>query len=165
VTEPHLICTVLGVVYAIPLLGVQEVMALERVMPLRAGAAALIGMHALRHQRVPLVDLGVVLERRSIEPTRVSCALLVPMPSREGTVVALLVDSVNGVRGLAPSAMAPARRLAPYSQVEVVAALAETDSGFLPVLDPAAIVACADVDSAVNAWLAAGSGASPEVAS
>ena len=165
VTEPHLICTVLGVVYAMPLLGVQEVMALDRVMPLGAGADALIGMHALRDRRVPLVDLGVVLERRSIEPTRVSCALLVPMPSREGTVVALLVDSVNGVRGLAPSAMAPARRLAPYSQVEVVAALAETDGGFLPVLDPAAIAACADVDRAVSAWLAAGSGASPEVAS
>ena len=163
VTQPHLICTVLGVAYAMPLLGVQEVMAVDRVTPLPVGVDALIGAHALRDRIVPLVDLGVVLERRRIEPTRVSCALLVPTPSREGTLVALLVDSVNGVRGLAPSAMAPARRLGLYSQVEVVAALAETDAGFLPVLDPAAIAACSDVDEAVSAWLAAGPKSSTEV--
>ena len=156
VTKPHLICTVLGLAYAVPLLGVQEVMAIDRVTPLSLGADALMGTHTLRHRTVPLVDLGVVLERRRIEPTRVSCALLVPAPGREATLVALLVDSVNGVRGLAPSAMVPARQLASYSQVEVVAALADTDAGFLPVLDPAAIAACSEVDEAVSAWLASG---------
>ena len=163
VTQPHLICSVLGTAYAMPLLAVQEVMALNRVTPLATGVDALMGTHALRNRTVPLVDLGVVLDRRRIEPTRVSCALLVPTPSHEDTLVALLVDSVNGVRGLAPSAMAPAQRLAVYSQVEVVTALAETDAGFLPVLDPAAIVASTDVDEAVSAWLAAGP-QSPEAA-
>ena len=162
VTHPHLICTVLGVAYAMPLLGVQEVMALDRVTPPRVRTGALMGTHTLRHRTVPVVDLGVVLERRRITQTRFSCALLVPTPARQGTLVALLVDSVIGVRGLAPSAMVPARRLAPYSQVEVVAALAETDAGFLPVLDPAAIAASADVDEAVSAWLAAASGSSRE---
>jgi chemotaxis signal transduction protein len=162
VTDPHLICTVLGVTYAVPLLGIREVMAVDYVTPLPLGVDALTGTHTLRHQTVPLVDLGVVLEGRRIEPTRVSCALLVPTPAREGMLVALLVDSVTGVRGLAPSAMAPARRLASYAQVEVVAALADTDAGFLPILDPAAIAACADVNEAVTAWLA--SGPKPEVA-
>ena len=156
VTQSHLICTVLGVAYAMPLLGVEEVIAVDRVGPVPDSADALMGTHRLRHRTVPLVDLGVVLERRRIEPTRVSCALLVATPSRKGTLVALLVDSVNGVRSLAPAAMMPARRLAPFSQVELVPALAETDAGFLPVLDPAAIVACPDVDAAVSAWLAAG---------
>ena len=164
VTQPHLICTVLGVAYAVPLLGVQEVMAIDRVTPLPLGIDALMGTHTLRHRTVPLVDLGVVLERRRIEPTRVSCALLVPAPAREATLVALLVDSVNGVRGLAPSAVVPARPLASYSQVDVVAALAETDAGFLPILDPAAIAACSEVDDAVSAWLASDPKSSPEVA-
>lgn len=164
VTQPHLICAVLGVAYAVPLLGVREVMAVDCVTPMPLGVDALRGTHALRNRTVPLVDLGVVLERRRIEPTRTSCALLVPTPVHDGMLVALLVDSVNGVRGLAPSAMAPARRLASYAQVEVVAALAETDAGFLPVLDPAAIAACSDVDEAVTAWLESGPKPSPEVA-
>jgi chemotaxis signal transduction protein len=155
VTHPHLICTVLGVAYAVPLAGVQEVMALDRITPLPVCADALMGTHTLRQRTVPLVDLGVVLERRRINRTQVSCALLVRSGLPGDTLVALLVDSVNGVRGIAPSAMAPAPRMASYSQVEVVAALAATDDGMLPVLDPAAIVACSDVEQAVSAWQAA----------
>jgi chemotaxis signal transduction protein len=163
VTHPHLICTVLGLTYAVPLLGVQEVMALDRVTPLPVCADALMGTHSLRQQTVPLVDLGVVLERRRINRTPVSCALLVADALRGDTLVGLLVDSVNGVRGIAPSAMAPAPRLASYSHADVVSALAETEAGLLPVLDPAAIVGCSDVDQAVGAWLAASLASSPEI--
>lgn len=156
VKYPHLLFTVLDVVYALPLLSVQEVTTLDVVPPARAATDALIGSHALRFQSIPLVDLGVVLEQRRITTTRTSCTLVVPGgPSQANTPIGLVVEAVNGVKSLPPSDMTPPPRMAMLGHGQIVAALAASDGGFIPVLDARRIAACADVDAAVRAWRAA----------
>jgi chemotaxis signal transduction protein len=155
VKHPHLLFTVLDVIYALPLLSVQEVTTLDAVTTPRHTSDALIGSQALRFQSIPLVDLGVVLEQRQIIPTRTSCTLVVPgRPSQSNTPIGLAVEAVNGVKSLAPSDMRPPPP-AMLGHGQVVAALAASDGGFIPVLDARQIAICPDVDDAVRAWKAA----------
>ena len=65
-TDPHLLFTVHGVTYAMPLLSVREVMDLTRLTPVADAPEAMRGTQVLRGHRIPVVDLGAVLEERRL---------------------------------------------------------------------------------------------------
>src|SRR5688572_7011070 len=117
VATPFLVFAVHGVAYGVPLLGVREVMELMRLTPAAEAPEALLGTQVLRGRRIPVVDLGAVLEQRRLRLTRTSCTLVVQSavahrdaPAGE-TLIGLAVDGVRGVIGLAASDLAPPPRL------------------------------------------------------
>src|SRR5262245_33774985 len=112
-TTPYLLFVVHGVAYAVPLLGLREVMDLVRLAPAVEAPEALLGTQVLRGHRIPVVDLGMVLEQRRLRLTRTSGTLVVQSavvhgdsPAEE-TLIGLAVDGVTGVIGLAASDLAP----------------------------------------------------------
>jgi chemotaxis signal transduction protein len=167
-TDPYLIFTVLGLTYATPLSGVREVTDLVRLTPVPDVPEMLLGTQVLRGHRIPVVDLSAVLEGRRLRLTRTSCTLLVPnlpvvdepagnLPMGDGdALTGFAVDGVIGVKGLAASALVAAPRLGETSGPDVVVALISTSEGLLPLLDPARILASAEVRRAVAAWGAPG---------
>lgn len=172
---PYLLCTVHGVTYALALLGVREVMDLVRLAPVADAPEALRGTQVLRGQQIPVVDLGAVLEQRPLRLTRTSCTLVVQNPLVEGggvrgdsaageALVGLAVDGVSGVKGLADVDLSPVSRLGETLAMDVVSAMANTADGLVAVLDPARILASADVRRAVAAWHAADASAAQPVA-
>lgn len=182
---PYLLCTVHGVTYAVALLSVREVMDLVRLAPVADAPAALRGTQVLRGQQIPVVDLGAVLEQRPLRLTRTSCTLVVqnlvvqrpavqtPLvegvavrsdPAAGEALVGLAVDGVSGVKGLADVDLSPVSRLGETMAMDVVSAMANTADGLVAVLDPARILASADVRRAVAAWHAAEASAAQPVA-
>lgn len=169
-TTPYLQFTVHGVAYAVPLLGVREVMDLVRLAPLAEAPEALLGTQVLRGHRIPVVDLGAVLEQRRLRLTRTSGTLVVQSavvngdsPAEEA-LIGLAVDGVTGVIGLAASDLAPPPRLGETAVMDVISAMASTAQGLVPVLDPARILASTDARQAVAVWRAAEAGAAQPVA-
>jgi chemotaxis signal transduction protein len=165
-TDPHLLFTVHGVTYAMPLLSVREVMDLTRLTPVADAPETMRGTQVLRGHRIPVVDLGAVLEERRLRPTRTSCTLLVQnllvhdaLGQNDDALVGFAVDGVIGVKGLDASARLPAPRLshAGAGGTDVVA-MASTEQGLVPLLDPARLLASADVRRALEAWHAAEAG-------
>ena len=169
-TTPYLLFSVHGVAYAVPLLGVREVMDLVRLAPVAEAPEALLGTQVLRGHRIPVVDLGAVLEQRRLRLTRTSGTLVVQQAAANGnspaedTLIGLAVDGVTGVIGLAASDLAPAPRLGETAAMDLVSAMASTALGLVPVLDPARILASTDAREAVAAWHAAENGAAQPVA-
>ncbi len=160
-TTPYLLFAVHGVAYGVPLLGVREVMDLVRLAPVAEAPEALLGTQVLRGHRIPVVDLGAVLERRRLRLTRTSCTLVVQSAVVHGdspaceTLIGLAVDGVRGVIGLAASDLAPPPRLGETAAMDVVSAMASTAHGLVPVLDAARILASTDARQALAAWHAA----------
>ncbi len=167
-TSPYLLLTVLGVHYAVPLLGVREVAEVADLVQnpdVPAVHEVLMGTQVLRGQRIPVVDMGVVLEQRALTPTRTSCLLVVRAGAPgTGTLVGLAVDGVSGLTGLAASDLAAPPQFGPLGGTDVVSALASTDQGLVSVLDPGRILASRDVREAVAVWRSASHAAEPMVA-
>ena len=168
-TTPYLLFMVHGVAYTVPLLDVREVMDLVRLAPVAEAPEALLGTQVLRGHRIPVVDLGAVLEQRRLRLTRTSCTLVVHSAIGGGspadeTLVGLAVDGVRGVVGLAASDLAPPPRLGETAAMDVVSAMASTASGLAPVLDLARILASVDARQAVAAWHATEADAAQPVA-
>jgi purine-binding chemotaxis protein CheW len=149
--NPHLLLTVLGVTYAVPLLAVREAMDLVRLDAVPGAPQALMGTQVLRGHRIPVVDLGAVLEQRRLRPTRTSCTLVVE-GGAPGVLVGLAVDGVSGVKGLAASDLAPPPQLGALGGLDVVSALASTDLGLVAVLDPLRILRSAEARTALAVW-------------
>jgi len=164
-TTPYLLFMVHGVAYTVPLLDVREVMDLVRLAPVAEAPEALLGTQVLRGHRIPVVDLGAVLEQRRLRLTRTSSTLVVSAGSpTEGGLIGLAVDGITGVIGLAASDLAPAPRLGETAGMDVVSAMASTASGLAPVLDLARILASVDARQAVAAWHATEADAAQPVA-
>jgi len=169
-TTPYLLFAVHGVAYAVPLLGVREVMDLVRLAPVDEAPEALLGTQVLRGHRIPVVDLGAVLEQRRLRLTRTSATMVVQSAvvrrdsAADETLIGLAVDGVRGVIGLAASDLAPSPRLGETAVMDVVSAMASTAQGLVPVLDLARILASTDARQAVAAWHAAEAGAAQPVA-
>jgi purine-binding chemotaxis protein CheW len=170
-TTQYLLFAVHGVTYAVSLLSVREVMDLVRLAPVAGAPDALLGTQVLRGHRIPVVDLGAVLEHRRLRLTRTSCTLVVQRAVVQGdspaeeTLIGLAVDGVRGVIGLAASDLAAPPRLGETLAMDIVSAMASTAQGLAPVLDPARVLVSTDARQAVAAWLAAETGAAQPVGS
>ncbi len=157
----HLVFSVDGEEYALPLLGVGEVVRIDTLPAMPEAPPALRGVMSLRDEPVVVVDLAVALGGRKGLDAPESCALTA-MTSLDGrpTLVGVAVDAVSRVIGLAPDDIAPAPRLGTLVQVEFVAAMARVERGFVPILDLERVLASEEVRAAVRA---AGGAAGPPV--
>jgi purine-binding chemotaxis protein CheW len=123
-----LLCDVDGAPYAFPVERVREIVRMRPITPIPRVPGTVRGAISLRGQMVQVIDLRRRLGMPAAEPTRSS--RFVVLHGDEGSVTAILVDSVREVLRLPE----PALREAP-AQCEAVGVLCERDGSFVSVLD------------------------------
>lgn len=83
--------------YALELLKVQEVVRPATLLPLRGAAPHMLGVMNLRGQVVPVIDLGLYLGRRAIEPDAITRIVVL---EENGETLGLRVTAVEDVANL-----------------------------------------------------------------
>ena len=83
--------------YALELLKVQEVVLPATLLPLRGAAPHMLGVMNLRGQVVPVIDLGLYLGRRAIEPDTITRIVVL---EEHGEILGLRVSAVEDVANL-----------------------------------------------------------------
>ena len=83
--------------YALELLKVQEVVRPATLLPLRGAAPHMLGVMNLRGQVVPVIDLGLYLGRRAIEPDTITRIVVL---EEHGETLGLRVTAVEDVANL-----------------------------------------------------------------
>ncbi|HEY1036614.1 MAG TPA: chemotaxis protein CheW [Pseudoxanthomonas sp.] len=83
--------------YALELLKVQEVVLPAVLLPLRGAAPHMLGVMNLRGQVVPVIDLGLYLGRRAIEPDATTRIVVL---EEHGEILGLRVSAVEDVANL-----------------------------------------------------------------
>lgn len=94
------------------------------------------GVINLRGSVVPVIDLGVRLERSSTEVARRTCVVILEVPSADGTsVIGIMVDSVNEVMEIAPSEIDPAPSFGHDIRTEFISGVGKVGGRFVILLD------------------------------
>jgi purine-binding chemotaxis protein CheW len=90
--------------YALELLKVQEVVLPGALLPLRGAARHMLGVMNLRGQVVPVLDLGLYLGRRAIEP---DASTRIVVLEEQGEILGLRVSAVEDVTNLTEQQIEP----------------------------------------------------------
>jgi purine-binding chemotaxis protein CheW len=90
--------------YALELLKVQEVVLPGALLPLRGAARHMLGVMNLRGQVVPVLDLGLYLGRRAIEP---DASTRIVVLEELGEILGLRVSAVEDVTNLTEQQIEP----------------------------------------------------------
>jgi purine-binding chemotaxis protein CheW len=90
--------------YALELLKVQEVVLPGALLPLRGAARHMLGVMNLRGQVVPVIDLGLYLGRRAIEP---DASTRIVVLEEQGEILGLRVSAVEDVTNLTEQQIEP----------------------------------------------------------
>ncbi len=95
--------TVAGTEYAVPILGVREIVRYEDVIPVPSAPPAIRGYITLRDRSFPILDLAVRFGLAESRSTARACILVVELVL-EGSpvVIGLVVDAVGDVVELGP---------------------------------------------------------------
>lgn len=156
---PYLVFAVGGVEYALPLLGVQEMVPVDTLEALPDAPAALGGTLSLRGETVPVVDLAGALTGRKggAAPER---SALIAITARPGVParVGFTVDDVRRVIALAPEAIAPPPRLGALVGFDLIAAMARVGEGIVPILDVDRLLASDAARAAIEVAVGRGRG-------
>jgi purine-binding chemotaxis protein CheW len=123
-----LLCKVDGAPYAFPVERVREIVRMRPITPIPRAPETVRGAISLRGQIVQVIDLRRRLGMPPAEPTRSS--RFVVLRGDEGSVTAILVDSVREVLRLPEPALCEAP-----AQCDAVEVLCERDGAFVSVLD------------------------------
>jgi purine-binding chemotaxis protein CheW len=124
---------------ALPLEHVIETMRPLPIEPIAGAPAYVLGLAIIRGRPVPVIDLGALLAPGGADVTTAAHARFVTV--RAGTrQVALAVQSVIGVRGLAPSTVHELPPLVAASSSASVAALGVLDRELVAVLDASSVL-------------------------
>lgn len=153
----HIVFALAGVEHAFPLLSLREILQVDGLRSVPGAPPALNGVMSLRGERLPVLDLAVLVGLGASHRTLETCVLVV-----EGThadrpaLLGLLVDGVRRILDLASGDMTPAPRLQAPFTIDFVSMLARVDVGLVPVLDLERLLAWMPLGVAARAgWIAA----------
>jgi chemotaxis signal transduction protein len=120
-SEPQLIVSVGGVLYALPIGGIEEILPMREVAPLPRSSAAVRGILFLRGHPVTVIDLGILLDSGPVPGKRIVVFRV------EGEHYGLVVDEVHKVAepGSLTDAVPPPPALGAPPGVRGVARLAD----------------------------------------
>jgi purine-binding chemotaxis protein CheW len=129
-----LLCRAGGLVCALPIEHVVEIMrplAVERI----AGAPDYVrGLSIIRGGPVPVVDLGVIVGNRAIQPTRLITVRTATRP------IALAVDAVLGINVVTDEATGQLPPLLRDAATDVIAAIGALDNELIVFLQGARLI-------------------------
>jgi purine-binding chemotaxis protein CheW len=134
-TALSLVCRVRSHLCALPLERVAEIMRPLPVTSLAGAPEFVLGMSVIRGTAVPVVDAGLLLG--SDEPPEATRFVTLNIEKRQ---VALAVEQIVGIRGLAGISLQDLPPLLREAKAELVAAIGMLDSEFLLVLQTARAV-------------------------
>lgn len=120
---------------ALPLERVAEIMRPMPVTPMAGAPAFVRGMSVIRGTAIPVVDAGILLG--SAEPPESTRFVTLNVDRRQ---VALAVEKIAGVRGLAAASLQDLPPLLREANADLVVAIGMLDSELLLVLQTARIV-------------------------
>lgn len=131
--RPVLVFFLAGERYALPLNVVREICRVRNITPLPGLPAAVLGATGLRGEVLPVLDLRRIL-RLPEEPVGPASRLLVVQ--HEKTTAAMLVDQVEDIAELPPSAIEPPPSSAPGDSWSLLEGVAHEGSRTTRLLDP-----------------------------
>jgi purine-binding chemotaxis protein CheW len=101
--QQHLAFTIAGTEYAVPILGVREIVRYEDVVPVPSAPPAIRGYITVRGHSLPILDLAARFGLAESRATARACILVVELVL-EGSplVIGLVVDAVGDVVELGP---------------------------------------------------------------
>ncbi len=128
--------------YAVPIVGVQEIIKVPLITEVPRTGRAVLGIISLRGTIVPVLDLRRVLELEETPPSRPSRILVV---RTEEDPVGLLVDRVNSVVRLDGSQLEATPRAIRRQTSDFVRGVGRLGSRLVIVLDVNAVLVTMDV--------------------
>jgi purine-binding chemotaxis protein CheW len=132
--DAWLLCRVGLRLCALPLDAVVENLRPLPIMPLADAPRFVLGLSIIRGSPVPVVDIGSLFGERATAPQRMVTL------GADGGLVALLVDSVVGVRALGPDLFDELPPLLQDAGGDIVSAIGTLDAELLVFLRTARIV-------------------------
>jgi purine-binding chemotaxis protein CheW len=122
--------------YAIDVLRVREVVGIVPVTRVPSTPEDVRGVVNLRGSVVPVIDLGRRFGAGELTTTRRTCIVVVQPEASTDRVVGLLVDSVNRVVTLAPSAVVPVPPFGTTANAAMLAGMGIVGGAFVLILVP-----------------------------
>lgn len=125
-----------GELFGMDIVHTREIIELTQLTPIPLMPEFLRGVINLRGEVVPVIDLGVRLERARLDCHRRSCIVVVEIPHEDQIqVLGLLVDAVSEVLELPESAVEPPPAFGATLRAEFIEGVARRNGGFVVLLD------------------------------
>jgi purine-binding chemotaxis protein CheW len=123
--------------YALPLLGVREIVPCETITPVPTTPAFLRGVVNLRGTALPVVDVAPKFGRGERALTRTSCLVVTDVGEAGAPPITmgLLVDAVGQVLELAPDALRAVPPIGHGVRLDYLAGMVEFETRFVLLLD------------------------------
>ncbi|AZZ92207.1 chemotaxis protein CheW [Hahella sp. KA22] len=125
-----------GDMYAIPLLGVKEIIEYGGITPIPTLPDFIRGVINLRGRVVPVIDLGSRFSKTEREITRRTCIIIVEVGSGEDNHdMGVIVDSVSAVIDIPIANIQPPPAFGAKIRVDFIQGMWKSDDRFFIVMD------------------------------
>lgn len=147
-TPQYLVFNLHGELFAIPLLGVKEIIEFGGVTPIPTMPRFILGVINLRGRVVPVIDLAA---RFGEPPTAIAertCIVIVEMHEETGVQdMGMVVDGVNAVSDISDDDIEPPPRFGTKVRVDFIRGMWKLQGRFVIVLDQARVLSVEDINS------------------
>jgi len=137
-----------GETYAMDIRSVREVIQYEGLTEVPLMPSFIRGVINLRGSVVPVIDLGIRLERAGTDVARRTCVVILEVPGADGpAVIGIMVDSVNEVLEIAPTEIDPAPSFGRDVRTEFISGVGKVGGRFVILLDVSHVLSIQDMAS------------------
>lgn len=143
----YLVFNLRGEMFAIPLLGVKEIIEYGGVTPIPTMPTFIRGVINLRGRVVPIIDLAARFGERPTEIGERTCIVIVEM--REDAAVqdmGMVVDGVNAVSDIPDDDIEPPPRFGTKIRVDFIHGMWKCQGRFVIVLDQRRVLSVEDIN-------------------
>lgn len=134
--QQYLTFVLSGETFAIPILGVKEIIEYEHVTNVPLMPAFIRGVINLRGSVVPVVDLAVRFGRNSAATSKRTCIVILEAhKNADGQDIGVVVDQVNAVLDILPSDIEPPPAFGTRIRADYIRGMAKIRERFVIVLD------------------------------
>lgn len=144
--EQYLTFTLGGEMYAIPLLGVKEIIEYGGVTPIPTMPAFIRGVINLRGRVVPVVDLASRFGGQPVDLTRRTCIVIVEVGSEGETQdMGVVVDSVSAVIDIPGADIEPPPAFGARIRVDFINGMWKAEGRFVIILNIARVLSVDEI--------------------
>lgn len=144
--EQYLTFTLSGEMYAIPLLGVKEIIEYGGVTPIPTMPGFIRGVINLRGRVVPVVDLASRFGGQPVELTRRTCIVIVEVGNEGETQdMGVVVDSVSAVIDIPGADIEPPPAFGARIRVDFINGMWKAEGRFVIILNIARVLSVDEI--------------------
>ncbi|MFD2112328.1 chemotaxis protein CheW [Thiorhodococcus fuscus] len=143
----YLIFNLRGEPFAIPLLGVKEIIEYGSVTPIPGMPEFIRGVINLRGRVVPVIDLAARFGEPSTVIGERTCVVIVELHEEAGVQdMGIVVDGVNAVSDIPASDLEPPPRFGAKIRVDFIQGMWKSQDRFVIVLDQARVLSIQEIN-------------------